>query len=371
MNRGEWGESYTALRLLGDKRLHIADENGNANPNEWMDVLKIIRRETNDRVVTYDCVADNVMITININDKPVAQIPSSRFLQIAETLKGDIVNAKGRSFNVSAEVVNFLGQAEIHHMKAKSIEKSDIFLDTRDPRSSIIRENIGFSIKCEFGENPTLFNTGKASAVVYHITKNMTSKLMNEINSMVDCKNHVAVADRCVALREHGCKLEFIGYEYASRARCYAFEENLDQINPRLPKVIERILWNHFMEGDTDVDISVVTQRIINENPCGISRPEDKYPYMMKMFLYSTYCGMTAGTVWNGKSKVKGGYITVKESGEIIANYAVESEAFKNFLYTHCYLDYPSTDQAHGAYGAVYSEDGEYYFKFNFQVRIR
>ena len=370
MNKGEWGEPYVALRLLGDRKLCIADENGNIKRDEWMDILKITRKETNERTVTYYCSESDAFVDIEINGIPVASIPSERFFQMSECLKNDILQSSGRSFNVSGEVVDFLGQAEIKHMKAKSVEKSDIVLDARDPRTSIIRHDIGFSIKSEFGKDPTLFNTGRASAAKYRIS-GMLPGLMEKVNSLLDSKGHAAVADRCALLKAAGCKLEFVGYEMASRAKCKAFEENLDQINPRLPYVIERIVWNHFMEGYSEVDIPTVTQRIIDENPCNISRPDDKYTYMMKMFLYSAYCGMTAGTVWDGKNTVKGGYITVKDSGEIVANYAMEAEEFKIFLYTHCYLDFPSTDRGHGDYGAVVYEDGEYYFKFNFQVRIR
>lgn len=370
MNRGEWGEPYAALRLLGYKRLLMADENGNPNPDEWMDVLKVVRQETNDRLVTYHCNENDSDIVIEINNEPVGAIQSDRFRHIADILQADITKATGRSFNVSKEVVDFLQEAEIKHMKAKSVEKSDIFLDTRDPRNSIVRQNIGFSIKCEFGENPTLFNTAKASAAKYKIS-GMNDELMKRINSMVDKKGHAAVSDRCRAIRENGCGLEYVGYEMAARANCEAFKENLDLINPNLPVVIQRILWNHFMERQSEIDIFSVMQRIVNENPCDITLPETKYPYMMKMFLYSAYCGMTASTIWDGKSTVKGGYITIKETGEVVANYALESEAFKNFLYTHCYLDFPSTDQGHGAYGEVYKINDEYFFKLNFQIRIK
>ena len=370
MNRGEWGEPYAALRLLGYKKLFIANENGDPNPNEWMDVLKIVRQETNDRIVTYHCNGIDQDIDIEINNVPVASIQADKFKHIADLLKKDIINSTGRSFNVSDEVVDFLKKAEIQHMKAKSVEKSDIFLDTRDPRSSIVRENIGFSIKCEFGENPTLFNTAKASAVKFKIS-GMNDVLMKEINSLVDGKGHAAVSERCNSIREHGCKLEYVGYELASKAKCEAFKENLDLINPNLPIVIQRILWNHFMERQAETDIVSVMKKIIIENPCNITLPETKYPYMIKMFLYSAYCGMTASTIWDGKSTVKGGYITIKKTGEVVANYALESEAFKNFLYTHCYLDFPSTDQGHGAYGEVYKQGDEFYFKMNFQIRIR
>ena len=179
------------------------------------------------------------------------------------------------------------------------------------------------------------------------------------------------MADRCNAIRENGSTLDFIGFEVASRAGCEAFRENLELINSNLPNVIDTLLRNHFMERQQETDIVSVMKRVIDENPCGLTRPEVKYPYMMKMFLYSAYCGMTASTLWDGKSTVKGGYITIKDTGEVVANYALESEAFKNFLYTHCYLDFPSTDQKHGAYVEVYEENGEYFFKLNFQVRIK
>lgn len=69
-------------------------------------------------------------------------------------------------------------------------------------------------------------------------------------------------------------------------------------------------------------------------------------------------------------SKVKGGYITVKKNGDVIANYAMESDAFKNYLFQHCYMDYPSTDAGHGDYGKVYMKGNQYFFNLNFQVRI-
>lgn len=370
MNRGEWGEPYLILRLLGYKKLVMADENGNPNPKEWMEVLKIVRYEPKDRVVTYHRNEVSDDIEIEINSVYVTSVRTEEFRHMADLLRADIAGAAGRSFNVSEKVVKFLREVEIKHMKAKSVEKSDIFLDTRDPRSSIVRENIGFSVKSEFGEKATLFNTARASAVKYKIG-GMSVKLMNEINSMVDSNGHAAVSDRCRAIRDNGCSLDYVGYENAVRAKCEAFRENLELINPYLPAVIQRILWNHFMEKQNDVDIDLVTQRIVNENPCEISRPEIRYPYMMKMFLYSAYCGMTASTVWDGKSTVKGGYITVKETGDVVANYALESEEFKSFLFKHCYLDFPSTDQGHGAYGEVYAENGDFYFKLNFQIRIK
>ena len=52
-NKGEWAELYAALRILADKKLYIADPNGKQNPNYWIDILSLIRKETADRLVRY------------------------------------------------------------------------------------------------------------------------------------------------------------------------------------------------------------------------------------------------------------------------------------------------------------------------------
>ena len=41
-NKGEWGEPYVALRLLGDGKMYLADDNNMKNPNEWMKILELI-----------------------------------------------------------------------------------------------------------------------------------------------------------------------------------------------------------------------------------------------------------------------------------------------------------------------------------------
>ena len=134
------------------------------------------------------------------------------------------------------------------------MHKSDIFLTISDPRASVVRKHVGFSIKSEFGHNPTLFNTAKSSAVVYEVL-GMNESLMNQINTMVDMKGHSAVSERCDALIKSGCKLKFVGFPFAKKANCVAFQENLDLINPRLAEVVERMLWNHFFEHETCVDL--------------------------------------------------------------------------------------------------------------------
>ena len=110
---------------------------------------------------------------------------------------------------------------------------------------------------------------------------------------------------------------------------------------------------------------------VIEHNPCSLTRPKEKYQYMMKSFLYASYCGLTAGTLWDGKSQVNGGFIAVDEKGNVTANLALESEGFKSYLFKHCYFEWPATSENHGNYARVYKEGEDYYFRLNFQIRYR
>ena len=369
-NKGEWGEPYVAVRLLGEQKLYIADANGNKNPSEWMEVLELIRHETVERIVTYRCKEEECQIDIDVNGTLILSVEADKFLAIADQLAAEIKAGKGSSFNVSENITDFLTGIEMKHIKAKSVDKSDVFLSVRDPRAAITRKHIGFSIKSEFGQNPTLFNTAKASAVVYKVS-GMTDELMETINALVDDKGHAAVSERCDMMVANGCSFDFVGFPIAARAKVAAFEENLDMLDSRLPKVIECMLWDHFFNHESRVDLDVVTKRVAERNPCGITRPEVKYEYMIKAFIYAAYCGMTASTLWDGTSQVNGGFIKVNSNGDVVAHYALESDAFKSYLFKNCYLEFPSTDEAHGNYAKVYKEGENYYFRLNFQIRYR
>lgn len=371
-NKGEWSEIYAALRILGEGKLYMANAEGNKDPDEWMDVQELIRCEATNRMVTYSTDKENSHIDIAVNNIHKTSVAASEFSLMADRLGEEIRMGKGRAFTISSELEEFLSKVEIENTKAKSVDKSDIFLSARDPRSSVIRKNIGFSVKSEFGQNPTLFNTAKASAVVYKV-HGMNDDLMEKINSLYDSKNHVAVSDRCEALKRNCYSLEFVGFPVVSRSKekVAAFKENLDMINPRLPRVIECMLWDHFFEGETKTDLDIVTRRVAEKNPCKVSRPEEKYEYMIKAFIYAAYCGMTASKLWDGNSKVNGGFIKIDGEGEVAAHYALESDAFKSYLFKNCYLEFPSTDEGHGNYAKVYKEGDEYYFRLNFQIRYK
>ena len=116
-------------------------------------------------------------------------------------------------------------------------------------------------------------------------------------------------------------------------------------------------------------DVPTVTDYVSQINPAHVTRPHEVYEYMIKSFLYAAYCGLTAGTLWNGKSNVNGGFIRVAADGEVLAFYALESDSFKQYLFDNSLIDFPATDKSHGNYANVYEENGKFYFRLNFQIR--
>ncbi|MEE0704956.1 MAG: HpaII family restriction endonuclease [Adlercreutzia sp.] len=367
-NKGEWSEVYAALRLIGDGKIELAHKGDGSDPSHWMEVVEVIRKETKDRIVTYGLDENSTDVVIEVNGSPAAVLPATDFTKAADSLMKEIRDGK-RAFEASPEALAFLDLAGVLSTKASSGEKNDIFLTTLDKRTGLRRNQIGFSIKSHFGSNPTLFNTAPASAVIYELV-DFDDEQMDSINSMLDAHGHVATSQRCEAIIRSGATPVYHDYVVAKRAKVKAFKENLELLNPLLPNAIEWILADHFFSGSKDVELKDAVQRLVEANPDKITRPEVKYPYMFKAFLYASYCKMTASTLWDGVGDVNGGYIDVTDDGKVVCHYALESEEFKSFLYESAYLDFPDTGPKHGDYAKVYKEDDRYFFKLNFQIRL-
>ena len=369
-NKGEWGEIYCILRILAERKIYIADGSGKKHSKDCLNVLELMRKETAQRIIRYHCSPLTTEVTIEVGSFKKT-LPVSTFLKLADTMLLEIKNGKG-TFALSENLQKEINGTELQSVKATSRDKNDIYLTILDPRSGVTRNNIGFSIKSEIGDPPTLFNTGTHSALVYEL-HGMTSSLMDRINSIFEFdkkgKPHVPVLSRFQALVSNGVKLTFVGFPIHKRHRIQVFRENLEILNPRLPLYFDTALRGILSQKCTSRDIPTVTDYVSQINPAQVQRPHEVYEYMIKAFLYASYCGLTAGTLWNGKSNVNGGFIRVAADGEVLAFYALESDSFKQYLFDNSLIDFPATDKSHGNYANVYEESGKFYFRLNFQIR--
>ena len=76
------------------------------------------------------------------------------------------------------------------------------------------------------------------------------------------------------------------------------------------------------------------------------------------------------GKPWNGRYDANGGYIVVKESGDILCYHFYDRNRFEDFLYNNAYLERSST-RRHEYAQIVKEEDGTLSFKLNLQIRLK
>ncbi len=94
------------------------------------------------------------------------------------------------------------------------------------------------------------------------------------------------------------------------------------------------------------------------------------YVYKIKHLLTSVALGMMPATAWNGKFDVNGGYLVVKEDGEILCYHFYDRHRFEDYLFANAYLERASTTRHQ--YASIIKEDnGTLSFKLNLQVRLK
>ena len=376
LNAGEWGELYAFLRLTADGRVQVSDEKEKEIDGAYLDITGVSRHESRDRVVTYEAnetPSGAKSIIVRVNGTKTNDVPAEEFINNANEIFKLVKEGRNSPSTHEEEIIGFLTEVQAEHRKAKSQDKSDIFLDITDTRGGLVRKEIGYSIKSKWSKKSTLFNTGSGSGTRYALRGDMDEETIKRINSITDSRGNADVIGRVKAIFDSGCELSFVGYVTPPRAGCQAFVENCELINPLLPKVWQEVVYAHFSKelfSGATTSMKNICEWLIKTNPCNITRPEVKYPYMLKAFLYASYCGLTASTLWDGKSDVNGGLITVDADGNLLAFNALDGEAFKSYLFEHCSIDYPSTAPNHGDYGHIYRDGNQLMMNFNFQIRF-
>ena len=78
---------------------------------------------------------------------------------------------------------------------------------------------------------------------------------------------------------------------------------------------------------------------------------------------------MRLGKKWNGRQEVNGGYIVVKNNGDVVAFHSTIADEFKDFLINKMIMESPP----HGRHKdmCIYKENGHYYLKLGIQLRFK
>lgn len=352
-NKGEWSEIYALFKLLGDKQLAAGDADLRRVENLFYPIIKIIRNETGGNY-EYEITGDLVVISEG-NEK--LRIPVKTFSEQAVKLLAAIKGTAG-AFSIP-ETEAFMKSVHCGTLKAKSTSKSDIRIVIHDQRINQTAE-LGFSIKSQLGGDSTLLNAGKTTNFIYQINdfKGSVSDI-TRINA-IDTKSKIK--DRLEEVKMLGGKLNFLSLEQD------IFKNNLVLIDSLLPDILSEVIKQFFTSSLSK--ISALTEEISSQNPLGYDTQFSHafYEYKIKRFLTDVALGMMPSKVWGGLYDATGGYLIVKEDGEILCYHIYNRNQFEDYLFNNTKLETASSTRHD--FGKVFSEGENLYFKLNLQIRF-
>ena len=146
------------------------------------------------------------------------------------------------------------------------------------------------------------------------------------------------------------------------------FSNNLILIDSKLPEILSQVVYEFYSSKNSSV--SALVENTNSKNPLNfdISNEHKFYEYKIKRFLTDVALGMMPSKVWTGQYDATGGYLIVKESGDILCYHIYNRNEFENYLFNNTKLDTASSSRHD--FGTVYKENGELYFKLNLQIRF-
>lgn len=353
-NKGEWSEIYTLLRIVADKKLYAGDENLNKIENLVYPIIKILRDESEGTYsFSYDC---NLVIVNGVNE--IFRIPINDFEKKAIILLNHIKNASASSFAIPV-IEEFLNSFNCHSLKAKSSIKSDIRIIIHDFRTGAQPE-LGFSIKSQLGGASTLLNAGRTTNFIYKIEDiELSDDQINEINSINTTRK---IKDRIESIIKKNGKIKFFKTENTT------FGNNLTLIDSSLSIILSEIVYL-FYTSNYSLLIELIKQ-VSKLNPLhyDLSGSHPFYEYKIKRFLTEIALGMMPSKVWTGELDATGGYLVVKESGEVLCYHIYNRNEFENYLIKNTKLETASSKRHE--FGSIYKDGNDYFIKLNLQIRF-
>lgn len=353
-NKGEWSELYAFIKLLYLGKLYAADENVNRIDDIYFPILKIIREEESNQLTEYIINAKNGEVEIVIENKTVAIISKDILKEMSEDLLSKILAGSNRAFEID-NAINMMERLSVTKITAPSSDKTDITMQIHDINTGF-NPICGFSIKSELGSAPTLLNASGATNFIYEVT-NISNEDIKRINSI---NTSTKLIDRMNAICEKG-KFNYI------RVSNEKFSDNLMLIDSNMEKIIAEMVLDYYQNNECQCNKLI--ERLEERNPLGYPTGKGFYEYKFKKFLCSVALGMMPSKSWNGKDEANGGYVIVKEDGDVLAYHIYNRNAFEEYLLNNTKLERGSSTRHD--FGSLYvSDDNKVYINLNLQIRF-
>jgi type II restriction enzyme len=353
-NKGDWSEIYTLFKLLGDKQLFLGNKDIEKLEGIVYPILRVLRTENNG---DFEYSIEDEIILIS-GGKEVLKIAISAFKEKAKFLLEKIKANKERTFSVP-EIEDFMQSINCISLKASSTAKTDITIVVHDQRTNQ-QPTLGFSIKSQLGSPSTLLNAGKTTNFIFKIDNlKLVDSEIEKINS-IDSRSKIM--DRINSVLQSNGQFDFVKTERQ------IFSNNLILIDSKLPEILSQIVYEFYSSNKSSIADLVDNTNTKNPLNFDVSNEHKFYEYKMKRFLTDIALGMMPSKVWTGQYDSTGGYLIVKENGDVLCYHIYNRNEFENYLFNNTKLDTASSSRHN--FGTVYQENGELYFKLNLQIRF-
>ena len=358
LNRGEWSEFYAFVKILSERKLLAASSDLTPIPDTFYPVRKILRDEPGITRV-YDLKKEeNIVLTVTSSEN--AETFEIEYADIAG-LKGplfkQIRDGDGRSFEI-ALAEDLIEHLHCGKVKASSSKKGDIMIVIHDHVTN--RENnVEFSIKSYIGGMPTLLNASGATNFKFKL-----SGFNGDPDTINAISGRSKVMDRLNELRGNG-----VSFELASMASPI-FKRNLLKIDSSMPLFIGHFLVK-FFSGQART-VANLTQLIADEGLAKDSLGDpfnfEDLKYKIKQLLINVALGLVPNTDWDGFIKADGGYIIVKEDGDVVCFHIYNISELGEYLFNNTKFETASTSRH--KFASVYEEGETAYMNLNLQIRF-
>lgn len=355
-NKGEWSEIYVLFKLLGEKQVYAGDGELNKIKSLFYPILKILRDEQKGK---YEYSIEDNIVIVSEDGTELLRKSISDFLDKANQLLNIIRNSNGAF--VAPEVEQFMSEIHCSTLKAKSQNKTDIKIVIHDLRTGM-SPTLGFSIKSRLGSDSTLFNAGKTTNFTYKITGHHFSDAeISEINGITTRQKFI---DRVRAIVNMGGVFKFMQMDDP------ICRNNFVLIDSYLPCIMAEILLECY-QGNTKY-LKEITEVIASRNPIGYDTTYNHkyYEHKVKGLLVASALGMVPHTPWSGQYDANGGYLVVKDDGDVLCYHFYDRNLFEDYLYCNTRLESPSASKYEFA-SLYYADNGDLCFKLNLQIRFK
>lgn len=356
-NKGEWSEIYVFLKLLAEGKLHSADDDLNRLSNVYYPIVAILHRELGDKLM-YEPSREgstNIKVLDGQSRKELLTIPTATVAKSAKDLlqRIDMTDQGTLSF---IDIEPLLKKLKIDKIKSPSAKKEDITLIIHDIHTGIDPQ-VSFSIKSRLGGASTLFNASRSSNFTYAL--NYPADRIKEPDSIYS-ESDERIKELLKKLESAGVTLNFTTVENK------VFDSNLRMVDSLMPQILAELLILYY--SGKAASVSELTKLLTKKNPLGFNNSEHLYKHKITNFLLASALGMTAASLWEGDYLATGGYIVVKENGDVVCYHIYNLDLFKKYLFNNTRFETPSTSRHD--FGKIYTENGMKKLKLNLQVRF-